>query len=132
LPKGIAFSILVAIHLSNEDRLRRVSTDDQDTAVQVAALKTAASVSIGRRRPVDVGIGLNFTGCLTNFARVMGLGNSDRVGRGPHWASRTQTTAARERGDLPAGTVLCFEYGGAKPLRGRNNKNESDSLEVPE
>ena len=52
----------------------RVSTGDQDTAVPAASLKTAgcgASASIGRRRPVDVGTGLNFTGCLTNFARVM-------------------------------------------------------------
>ena len=51
----------------------RVSTDDQDTAVQVAALKRplGASGSIVRRRLVDVGTGLNFTGCSTNFAKVM-------------------------------------------------------------
>jgi hypothetical protein len=50
----------------------RVSTDDQDTAVQVVAFRAAgASGPIVRRRPVDVGIGPNFTGYSTNFAKVI-------------------------------------------------------------
>lgn len=40
--------------------------------MQVAALKTAGCERMYREKASgDVGIGLNFTGCLTNFARVM-------------------------------------------------------------
>ena len=51
----------------------RVSTDDQDNAAQVAALKTAGCERIYKEK--DSGgrwdRGPNFTGCSTNFAKAM-------------------------------------------------------------
>ena len=50
----------------------RVATDDQATAVQVAALKTAGCERIYREKASGGRWTVrNFTGCSTNFARVM-------------------------------------------------------------
>ena len=38
------------MHLCNDDRLRRVSTEDQDTAAQVAALKAGGCERIYREK----------------------------------------------------------------------------------
>ncbi len=50
LQKGIALEDRLAIHLCNAARLARVSTDDQDTAVQVAALKAAGCERVYREK----------------------------------------------------------------------------------
>ena len=50
----------------------RVSTDDQDTAAQVAALQAAGCERIFREKaPEDVGSGPNSSGSSINFAAVM-------------------------------------------------------------
>ncbi|HYI96898.1 MAG TPA: recombinase family protein [Bryobacteraceae bacterium] len=57
----------------------RVSTADQDTAVQVAALKTAGCERIiVRKRPAGIGTGRNFIESSINFAKVMCLSSGIR------------------------------------------------------
>ena len=57
----------------------RVSTDDQDSAAQVAALKTAGCERIYRHKASGgVGTGLNSIGCSVNLAKATcwSFGNS--------------------------------------------------------
>ena len=59
----------------------RVSTNDQETATQVAALKAlGASASFERRHPAVAEIGLNYSGSSIDSARVTCLWFGNWIG----------------------------------------------------